>query len=102
MVNEENYEAVGGETSTEGVGRGYDADGPDASADEKAESTADGPLSGGLSDPPSTSPKKRNAPQKEFNVRTTEAIMSPRTIPNRFNPLKLVSRPSRHGLRSPY
>lgn len=62
MVNEENYAAVGGETSTEGVGRGCDADGPDASADEKAESTADGPLSGELSDPPSTSPKKRNAP----------------------------------------
>ena len=59
MANEEDYEAVGGETSTEGVGRGYDADGPDASADEKAESTADGPLSGEVSDPPSTSPTKK-------------------------------------------
>ena len=58
-ANEENYEALGGETSTEGVGRGYDADGPDANATEKAESSADGPLSGELTDPPTESPLKK-------------------------------------------
>jgi hypothetical protein len=58
-ANEENYEAIGGETSTEGVGRGYDADGPDASPTERDESSADGPMSGELSDPPSQSPRKK-------------------------------------------
>ena len=57
-ANEERYEAVGGETSTEGVGRGYDPEGADASGMEKSESSADGPLSGELSDPPT---KKRLA-----------------------------------------
>ncbi|HLX65183.1 MAG TPA: hypothetical protein VKX17_28200 [Planctomycetota bacterium] len=63
-ANEEDYEAIGGETSTEGVGRGYDAEGPDASPTEKAESTADGPISGELADSPSELPAKRNRAQK--------------------------------------
>ncbi|HLX63433.1 MAG TPA: hypothetical protein VKX17_19335 [Planctomycetota bacterium] len=50
--NEERYDAVGGETSTEGVGRGFDASGEEPSEFEKSESSADGPLSGEMSDPP--------------------------------------------------
>ena len=57
--NEERYEAMGGATSTDGVGPGYDADGSDASDEEKSESTGDGPLSGDVSDPPTKKLGKR-------------------------------------------
>ena len=57
--NEERYEAMGGASSTDGVGPGYDADGPDASDEEKAESTGDGPLSGDVFDPPTSKPGKK-------------------------------------------
>lgn len=50
--NDERYEAINGETSSEGVGRGFDAEGADATALEKDEATADGPLSGEETDPP--------------------------------------------------
>lgn len=63
--NEELYEAVGGETSTEGVGRGFDADGPDASEFEKSESTADGPLAGEVTDPPSKKRMGRGSKKKD-------------------------------------
>ncbi len=49
---EERMEAIGGETSTEGVGRGFDAEDIPESELEKKESTADGPLSGEFTDPP--------------------------------------------------
>jgi hypothetical protein len=60
--NEEHYEAVGGASSTDGVGPGYDSDGPDASDEERAEATGDGPLSGDVFDPPASESgnKKRN------------------------------------------
>ena len=58
-ANEEDYEANGGASSTDGVGPGYDADGPDASREEKAEATGDGPLSGDVSDPPTHKPGKK-------------------------------------------
>ena len=61
---EEQYEAVGGETSTEGSGRGYDAEGPGASRMEMAESSADGPMSGERTDPPSELPKSKKRTQR--------------------------------------
>src|SRR4051812_35094706 len=53
-ANEEHYEEIGGERSTEGVGAGFDDDTTtaDANEEEKAEATADGPLSGDVNDPP--------------------------------------------------
>ena len=51
-ANEEHYEEITGETATEGVGRGYDADQPGDSEEEKREASADGPLSGDVEDPP--------------------------------------------------
>lgn len=53
-ANEERADAIGGETSTEGVGRGFDAEGADASEQEKAEASADGPVAGEMTDPPTT------------------------------------------------
>ncbi len=67
MANEERYEAIGGETSSEGVGVGYDEEGPDASESEKAESSADGPLSRDVTDPPFNKPRKRT-PKKHRGI----------------------------------
>jgi hypothetical protein len=64
-ANEEHYEEIGGESSTEGVGPGFDADVPGGeSEEEKAESTADGPLSGDVFDPPITKPGKSKRRQR--------------------------------------
>ena len=56
---EENYEAINGATSSEGVGVGYDADPDDASVEEKAEASADGPLSQDVTDPPVRKARKK-------------------------------------------
>ena len=58
-ANEEHYEAIGGASSTDGVGQGYDADGGNATKEEKAEATGDGPLSGDVFDPPTQKPGKK-------------------------------------------
>jgi hypothetical protein len=58
-ANEEKYEAIGGESSSEGVGIGYDADEDDATPEEKAEASADGPLSRDASDPPMRQTRKK-------------------------------------------
>ena len=60
---EEAYEASNGAMSTDGVGTGYDADGPDATRREKAESNADGPASGEMTDPPSKLKSKKKHPK---------------------------------------
>lgn len=65
MANEEHYEAIGGETSTEGVGVGYDEEGPDASESEKAEASADGPLSRDVTDPPFERPTKHKGRKRK-------------------------------------
>jgi hypothetical protein len=67
--NDERYEAMSGEEATEGVGPAYDEDVPDASREEKAEATADGPLSGEISDPPNTNPLSRKGKRKKRGVK---------------------------------
>jgi len=62
--NEEMYEAIGGETSTEGVGRGFDADAGGSSGLERAESTADGPMTGEMNDPPVDMPRRKRKKSK--------------------------------------
>ncbi len=63
---EEAYEMAGGASSTDGVGPGYDANSSHASRTEIAQSTADGPASGEMTDPPHELLKKR---KKKAGVR---------------------------------
>ena len=62
--NEEHAEAVGGETSTEGVGRGFDAEDREGTEIDEAESSADGPLSGDVNVPPEIKRAVRNKKTK--------------------------------------
>ena len=58
---EEQFESINGETSTEGVGPGFDDDPDGASKEEKAEASADGPVSQGSFDPPVRKARKKKA-----------------------------------------
>lgn len=51
-ANEERADAIGGENSTEGLGSGFDDADSDAERTDKAQSSADGPVSGASNDPP--------------------------------------------------
>jgi len=61
---EEAYEAAGGATSTDGVGTGFDAGSGGASHAEKAQSSADGPASGEMTDPPTSLKAKKKQKRK--------------------------------------
>lgn len=50
--NEERAAAIGGENATEGLGSGFDDPDGDSESLDKAQSSADGPVSGGSNDPP--------------------------------------------------
>jgi hypothetical protein len=85
-ANEEHYEEIGGESATEGVGPGFDADVPNGeSEEEKLEATADGPLSGDVFDPPVKKPgtsqrRKRRRVQAAHSRSNHPAARSPKTI----------------------
>jgi hypothetical protein len=80
--NEERWEAMNGEASTEGVGAGYDEDVADASFTERAEATADGPLSGDVTDPPATDQTRKRKRKR----RGIEPPDSRSNHPAEFNP----------------
>lgn len=63
--NEEHAEAVGGETSTEGVGRSFDAEDREGIKLEAGASSADGPLSGDVNAPPEKKRAVRGKQQKD-------------------------------------
>ncbi len=53
-ANEERAEATGGALSTDGVGSGFDAEDAEDAEVETDEATGDGPMSGEMTDPPTT------------------------------------------------